>query len=103
MIIVLHTPDMEPITVISMYPEHYTTLLERGTFFLQHPDGGGCRILRIPLDSEDPTISVFVTPDYEQALKMCNTWLPAQRKEVNNAKRIIRKLSNEIRDLKDGV
>lgn len=99
--VVVHTYDMEPITVVDLPKERYDQLLKIGGMMLTLPEGKFCRLIAVPVPCLDNVVRhIFITPDEEVALTLDNVWLPGQRNQINMAKRIIRELGNKLKGMR---
>lgn len=97
--IVVFSISMEPITVIDLPLEQVNILNRQKGITLQLSETEYCRLIPIPIQCLDGSeYYVYITPDEEAALTMMNTYLPGQRKDINKAVKLIRKLSTKRKE-----
>lgn len=91
MLVVIHTPELEPITVVDIPPDHYKNATDRGEYTLQH-ENHFCKIWPVPVANG----YLFITQDEEAALALPPSWLSGQRKVINETIGTLRKLKNTV-------
>ena len=87
--IVLHTPAMEPITVVEMPAEALMMMHEHGTIHARLPDGGTVEIEAVEVNALDGKAWVYITSD--EALSLPAGFLPGQRALVWERDRLMRR------------
>lgn len=96
--VVIYSADLQPITVVSLDISQYQQACKWDDFLLQNKNVNGqalrikVRALKIKApDGSDQTL--FWTHDEAGALGAVNhTWLPGQRRSINNVKKLIWRL-----------